>query len=309
MTIENNNDFYNRFKHNKKRNIGLLSEFFSRYMALAAIERREQDMDKAKKLWEKHLSPNSELYKELSLFNALLETSLKNKEIGYSLLRKVQIECQKQNQTKLDQEKISLIEDVRASLKDHAFFEREVPNYKTFASIQTLLNAWRGIGIKGSVADISLLEENILEHILTDKSSNKKLLSEETLGMTQEDVDGITVKIMHEKVNNKFSSLLNDEQKNILNSYIFSSASIESKKGFVCLLKEVKEKSLSYIDNSFDSYDANMRKKLNEIKSLINTKYATVENYNDDLVAFYMSVSKLKEELLSKDEKETQGIL
>ena len=74
------------FRHNKKRNIGLLSEFFSRYIANALVEKRYKDIEKAKNIWTEYVNPKTEIYKELSMFNALYNSSLKNKEICCSLM-------------------------------------------------------------------------------------------------------------------------------------------------------------------------------------------------------------------------------
>ena len=76
------------FKHNKKRNIGLISEFFSRYIAEAFIDERHDDIAKARQLWEKHVHPKSATYTELQVFNALHESNLKSKEIAFSMLEK-----------------------------------------------------------------------------------------------------------------------------------------------------------------------------------------------------------------------------
>ena len=158
------------FKHNKKRNIGLISEFFSRYIAEAFIDERHDDIAKARQLWEKHVHPKSATYTELQVFNALHESNLKSKEIAFSMLEKAKAVCKKQSQLKLDEEKASLINEVSSILGDKSFFDRSVPDYKTFASVQVLMNAWRGTGFKGSISEMAQLEEMILEHILTIKN-------------------------------------------------------------------------------------------------------------------------------------------
>src|SRR3970040_2790098 len=97
------------FKHNKKRNVGLSSEFFSRYIASAFIDGRHNDITIARKIWEKHLHPKSETYKEFVLFNALHESNLKSKEVAYSLLNKAKDICKNQSQEVLDSEKAAII--------------------------------------------------------------------------------------------------------------------------------------------------------------------------------------------------------
>jgi hypothetical protein len=83
-------------KHNKKRNIGLLSEFFSRYIGEAFLDGRHDDIEKAKKIWETHVHPNSESYKELQIFNALHDTNVGSKELALSLFERTRNICKNQ---------------------------------------------------------------------------------------------------------------------------------------------------------------------------------------------------------------------
>ena len=109
------------FKHNKKRNIGLISEFFSRYIAEAFIDERHDDIAKARQLWEKHVHPKSATYTELQVFNALHESNLKSKEIAFSMLEKAKAVCKKQSQLKLDEEKyyVGKSNNVKKRYKEH----------------------------------------------------------------------------------------------------------------------------------------------------------------------------------------------
>jgi len=289
------------FKHNKKRNIGLISEFFSRYIATAFIDGRHGDIEKANRIWQKYISPKTETYKEFVLFNALHDTALKNKQIAHSLLERVKSEVQKQSQEKLDREKSALINEINVSLKDSDFFKRSVSNYRTIASVQLLMNAWRGTGFKGGFADLAVLEESILEHMLQDKV----LITEEMANVSAEDIDSLVVKIMTEKFNRKYSDTLNPEQKEIVRLFAFSGKDSAARTELVSLLSQIQEKTLKVMSSrtlNESSLDRPLRNKLAEIKALMSDggEYGDVTKLTEDAISFYMTISKLREEMESE---------
>ena len=284
------------FRHNKKRNIGLISEFFSRYIAEAFIDERHDDIAKARQLWEKHVHPKSATYTELQVFNALHESNLKSKEIAFSMLEKAKAVCKKQSQLKLDEEKASLINEVSSILGDKSFFDRSVPDYKTFASVQVLMNAWRGTGFKGSISEMAQLEEIILEHILTIKNKSEIDASD----VTTSEVNSLVVKLMTEKFNAKYNGLLNEAQKEIVNLYMLSHSSKENKEHLVSLLENLKVRTLKSLKSPVmtEGLDRILKSKLGEVISLL--EGSDLSNITDETITFYMSVAKLKEEMENK---------
>lgn len=284
------------FKHNKKRNIGLISEFFSRYIAEAFIDDRHEDIAKARKLWEKHVHSKSSTYKELQIFNALHESNLNSKEIAFSMLEKAKSVCKKQSQQKLDEEKAALINEISSVLGDKSFFDRSVPDYKTFASVQVLMNAWRGTGFKGSISDMAQLEEMVLEHILTKKTKPEIDAS----GVTTSEVNSLVVKLMTEKFNAKYNGLLNETQKEIVGLYMLSHDNKDNKDRLVALLEGLKVGTLKALKSPVmtEGLDRILKSKLGEVISLLESSDLT--NVTDETITFYMSVAKLKEEMESK---------
>lgn len=284
------------FKHNKKRNVGLLSEFFSRYISEAFLDGRMNDISMAKKIWDKHVHPKSETYKELQTFNALHESTLQTKEVAFNLISSAKNICQNQKQSSLDYEKDLLIKEINEKLNDKRFFDRNVSDYKTYASVQLLMNAWRGTGFKGGLSDIAQLEESVLNHILKQKNAN--YFDASTL--TNDQVDGLVVKIMTEKFNQKYSNTLNDTQKSIVKYYTLSEKNENQR--LVSLLEILKNDVVCLIKKPIvvNEFESPLRKKLNNVLSLLENEYSNVSAFNDDMITFYMSIAKLKEELETK---------
>ncbi len=281
------------YKHNKKRNIGLISEFFSRYIAEAFIDGRNEDVLRARKLWEKHVHPKSAIYEELHTFNALYESNLKSKELAFSLLERAKIICKNQSQKQLDEEKNNLISEIGLVLGDKKFFERTIPEYKSYASIQVLMNAWRGIGFKGTLSEMVQLEEMILEHVLTPKSQ----LLFDASQITTTEVDNLVIKLMTEKFNAKYNGLLNEAQKQIVNLYMLEHNNQDNQLRLVNLLEKLKTETLKLMKSKviLEALDKNNSNNLDKVITLLEN--SDLNKINDETVTFYMSIAKLKEEM------------
>jgi hypothetical protein len=285
-------------KHNKKRNIGLLSEFFSRYIGEAFLDGRHDDIEKAKKIWETHVHPNSESYKELQIFNALHDTNVGSKELALSLFERTRNICKNQKQNALDKEKEQLINEVNSLLNDKLFFEKNIPDYKSYASIQVLMNAWRGTGFKGNLSELISLEETVLNHVLKNKNNT----SIDASGVTSEQVDNLVLKLMTEKFNAKYSYILNETQKQIINLYTFSERNTSKTKELTVILENLRNSLISTLKKTVivEGYELPLRKKMNDILHLLENDYSNVTNHNDENITFYLSIAKLKEEMESK---------
>lgn len=289
------------YKHNKKRNIGLINEFFSRYIAAAFLDGRYNDIEKANNIWKKYINPRTELYKEYILFNALHEVSLKDRNVAFSLLNKVKSEAKKQSQEQLDQEKKALINEIACTLKDNEFFNRNIKNYRNLAAIQILMNAWRGVGFKGNFSDLAKLEESVIDEMLKEKQEVDK---EELANVSSDDVDSLVVSIMTEKINKKYSNILNEEQTEILRLFVFNNNEQNNHEKLVSLLEKIKISTLKEIKNNTHQFcEQSLFNKLKEIEEMImeDGKYYNTKQISEDSIIFYMTLSKLKEELKSQE--------
>lgn len=283
-------------KHSKKRNVGLVSEFLSRHIAACAVANRTSEMDRAKSLWVKSFAKGTELAKEQALFNALYRTDAKNRDMAVSLLEQVKKHSKTQDAKKLYQEKTIFLEEAKRTIDDPQFFTREVTDYRTCATIQILLNAWREADIV-KLAETIHLEEQVIEHLVNPNKFAP--LDESVLSLNEADINGLVVHVMTEKFNKKYEQSLTDDQKKLINLYVFSKESEQSREALVEVLREVRISTLTYIDyESAHSKDKRVVEKLGKVKGLLEGRYKNIEgNHTDDMITFYMTASKLKEEL------------
>jgi len=277
--------------HNKKRNTGLLYEFLVHTISKSLVDNDKKKSSKALKIIKAHFKPGTELYKEFRLINSIIKTTVSSEAVAASILGEAKSAARTHNIQELDREKSLLIRSINHQLNDEDFYDQHVSEYRTFATLQNLLNDWR---LKSP--DLSRLagyEDQIVRWLTMPKDveSNEQLVSESLPGSGR-----LLMKIMMKKLGEKYDDSLTLEQKSLIKAYAFSAAN-EDNKTVLLKLREIRENLLSSID-SYVSSNLNQEKyltnKLNEVKSQIISEVSTV---NDDVVAEYMLYIKLIDEL------------
>ena len=283
-------------KHNKKRNVGLLNEFFARYMAKAIVEKRFSDVERAKELFSKHFHKGTDLHRELKMFEALRSTNIVSKSVATSLIEQVKSSCKLQSQAKLDLEKSAFLHEVNLYLNDPKFFDQDIPEYRDFATIQVLLNHWRGGLLTENISEAAQLEDKVFVRMISKPVVTER---QDALSMTNKDVDGLVVSLMTEKLNKKFTTELNENQKKILQLYVFSKEDSDTKGRLIDLLEGMRTSALSNIQRAMehDPDAQNVSGKLKSIQTMLQEDYRDTTKLDDKMVTFYMTVSKLEEEL------------
>lgn len=292
--------------HNKKRNSGLLNEFFARYIANALVEQNHAGIEKATNLYRKHFFGKTEISKEWKLFKVLYETNLTSKETARPLIEKVKIACNGIDLTLLESEKTKLVHDINNTLGDKEFFKRAIPDYKLQASIQVLLNSWRDKKLTESISEMAGLEDMVLEHLVRSKvlpEGSSQYLAMDNLTMDKE-IDSLVVNLMSEKFNTRFDKELVAEQRQIISDYAFSSSCDVSRGNLKETLDKVRSKTLTLVESVLnakkigkENLSEHLSKKLMGIKNLLLSEYKDTSKLNDDTITFYLTLVKLEKEL------------
>lgn len=241
--------------HNKKRNVGLVYDFLVQKLTKATIENNEKEIFLIKKIVKEHFHKQSELFKELKLFKQIFNSSFTSTEIASKFLDEIKKEIKTINGSKIETEKTNLIHEINKNLNiDGLFFNQYVENYKEIATVQTLFNYWRG-PILESKLNAFVLEDNLISFLTANKPL--KLQSIDLKENINADAK-LVVKIMHQKFEEKYSSLFDADQKNILNAFIADDKNLLTE-----VLKEAKEKIISQIKNK-----KNYKELLEEVQTL-----------------------------------------
>lgn len=276
--------------HNKKRNAGMLREFFSKYFADCIVNDREDKIRTAKTIWKKYVHEGTEIYKEMTLSKALLETRFDNREVAHKFMTRIADSAKKINKPALELEKTAFIREINNSIGSD-IFKRNIKDYTALASVHVMLSEWVEPGAAEQHA--LHLEDKVLNFLCESKPLQKTDLFKND-GVA---ADALVVNIMHQKLNEKYSSMLTSDQKKILQQFVFA----KNQEGLEETLKNLREETVSLIEHELTKkVSYNDVKELKKIKTLLTEDYKDLSEINDTNIIFYMTVSKLNDDL--KDE-------
>lgn len=285
--------------HNKKRNTALLYEFLIKTISSALVENDKRKSSIALKIIRRYFKSGTELYKEFRIFNALIKTTVSSDSVGTSILKEARAAVESLNHEMLDKEKSLLIRNINHAINDENFYDQPVSEYRMYASIQTLFNEWqKPVG----TADIALLanyENQLREWLISEKKKEDHTIIDETPGTTR-----LLMKIMMKKLNEKYSVSLNNDQREIIKAYAFSTAN-DNQTTIKKKLEEVQGTLLEAIDvyTTQNSNNTFVIDKLQNAKSkILSESFNTVD---DATVSKFMLYSSLQHELTTNEGEES----
>ena len=287
-----------KIKHTKIRNTGLLYEFLIRQITVDVLDDRGET---SVKLIKSFFNENTQLGKELSLYNVLINKKFKDDKKADYFLTEVINHRNKLNNSTLKREKYNLIKSLKENYDLSKFLSSKVKNYKLYASIYKLFEYNNVL----SADDKTESYFNLVEHITT-KNDNIKLNELNKLP-DDEDLRILTYKTLLEKFNAKYTKL-NYPQKSLLRAYINNLSGTNSLKEYILKVRPVIKKELKkYSKNVQDDV---VKIKLKEaIKSIDKfCKVGNSVNIKDSAVVQTMRYMELLKELKKSGNKKQKVI-
>jgi hypothetical protein len=208
-----------KIKHSKFKNTGVLFELLVRQITLEVLNGDKKET--AKTIVREFFAPNTELNKELRLYDILLKEKYSSETKADRLVETVCDAHAKLNQSALSKEKFNLIKEVSAKFDIEQFLSSPITNYKVLASIYKVFESKRESNY--DIKDIFNSKITLIENITSKPSQklqpteDKKLI--ETYKQQDQDLRLLTYKILVETFNKKYTNL-DDSQKNLLKEYI-----------------------------------------------------------------------------------------
>jgi hypothetical protein len=281
--------------HNKKRNTALLYEFLVRTISSALVEGDKKKSSTALRILRRYYKPGTHLYKEFRLFNALVKSTVSSDAVVSSILSEAKAAAAGTDVIALDREKSLLIRSINHMLNDENFYDQPVAEYRLYATIQTLLNEWRKPVGTSDIASLANYENQLKEWLLLEKKKEDYALIDETPGTTR-----LLMKVMMKKLNEKYSATLNEEQREIIKAYAFSTAS-EDQTTVKKKLEEIRENLLESIDQYVEQKkeDKFLANKMQDAKSKILSE--SLDIIDDSVVSKFMLYSTLRHELTTDE--------
>jgi len=277
-------------KHNKKRNVGIIYELLLKHVSSKLVENKKDDAQVALDIIEKRFDKNTELYLEFRLFKALTTATAEDSAIAAAIIQESKAAAKRINSEKLSAEKRHLIHDINYKINESSFYSTPISDYKTFATIQTLINDWQSDD-RADLAKMVMYEGQLIQNLLKTKQSVPELTELKT-----ESTDKLVIKIMTEKLNEKYAGALSTEQKDIIKNYVFAAADGEMTK-FASYLEGIKSNTLNMISELHRTTDNEiLLEKVEEVKNKIIT--LRTDDIQDSTITRFLQVSSLKDELM-----------
>ena len=276
-----------KVKHNKKRNVGLLFAQLSQAVSEAMVEGDVKRANRVLSLIKRHYQPGTELFKEFRLFRAIMVTSVPSDSLATSIMSEAKRASKSIDLKTLTQQKSALIKDINYNLSESNFYSRRVSEYKTYATVQTLLSEWRNESPDVSV--VAKFESELHSHLVKEKTLQN--LEE----LKTSDVNNLVVDIMRKKIEEKFGSHLNESQLALLRDYVFA----DEKSNFLPRLAEVKAEALS----ALVEFEKECQNEiiLSQVPHVRESVAALSEDTADDeTLSRYLTLMKITEELKSE---------
>ena len=257
----------------------------SEYVSAALVEGKNANATKALEIMNKHYASNTEIFKEFRLFRALMVTEVPSSALAASVIAEAKEASRNLDVKKLTQEKSSLIKSINYTLNED-FYSRRVSDYKMYATVQSLLDTWRAD--QRDPAMLIKFEKKLHEHLMLEKNS-PRIESFQT-----PDVDRLILKIMHEKVQEKYGGVLTTEQSDLLRDYVLYSEKNPEKLSIK--LESIKSRTSSILSSYSQECDNSMvSKNITEVTSKVKT--LRTDAPDDSLISQYLTVMKLANEI------------
>ena len=241
-----------KFKHNKKRNTAFVFESLVREMVKSVISEDAKKKETILSTLKKFFNKNTVLYRELQIYNSILEAREMEKDMKEKLIKEARLQHQQINKKEIFTAHSALIKEINTKVTKK-IFNNFVPNYKNLATIYNLLNM--DMSPKRKV----ILENKLIEE-LQHTEAEKKLPS-----------DNLTFQIFIKQYNEKYGNNLLQEQKKLLNTYIVSFADngIEMKLFLNEELGRIKNKLSTSLNSSLAVENKEIKEKLNQTIQLV----------------------------------------
>ena len=203
-----------KLKHSKYKNTGILFEMLVRKLT---SETMTSDKSVTIDIIKKYFGKNTELAKEIKLYNAMLKEQFKSEAKALEYIRSLKEAYKKLNKSTLRRERYNLIKEISNNFKLNQVSKIRVPNYKLLASAYIIFENDEADNPKQMME----CKSNIVDSIITERAQTEKQKDSvlEVFKAQPKDQRLLTYELLIDKFNSKYS-VLDESQKSLLNKYI-----------------------------------------------------------------------------------------
>jgi len=277
-----------KLKHSKYKNTGILFEMLVRKLTSETLtSNKSVTIDIIKKYFGK----NTELAKELQLYNALVKEQFRSEAQGLDYIRTIKNAYTKLNQSILKRQKYNLVKEISEKFVFSDLSKIQINNYKALASIYMLFEYEETDNPKQLLECKNVILDNGL--IVEKKSIVKDPLMESFESQPKE-IRLLTYKLLVDKFNDKYS-ILDESQKQLLNKYITNVNDTTALKEYIQVIIPQIKKQLSEQSKLITDKATKIKvKKLSEMLCTVENMKAIKESHILSLLRYYDLIKELK---------------
>lgn len=276
------------FRHNKKRNVGLVYEFLVRRLGAQMLEQDLTGYKKTFSIVEKYYSPGAPLAKELELFELIRNTRGVSPMVARKVLANAMAGYKRLNRKTGDIKKSNLIKEVNYTFGKEFFSEHRIPEYRLLASICMFLEDV-DVPLSESVAKLQL-EEALVKYMTTAAPVVQPQRE-------QKEVDNLVCAVAAQKFQERYGKALNRDQKRLLEKFMIAEVSgdHEGLAQFVGSERIFLEQELHKLStDKVLREDPVMRESFSVAIEKIRERPPVDETVLEDLMLFYRLVEEFK---------------
>lgn len=272
--------------HSKVKNTGLIFEMLVRQITTESLSGKDsKSVDLIKKYFNK-----TELAKENKLYQTIIQSISLNESKANLVLNTIIELATKLNREKLNKEKYNLIKEIKNNYDISTFFKTNIDNYKTLASIYTLIES--NFIDNPNPSQLISSKSTIIEHICKETPNLDDFIVNELSNLNKGE-RFLVYKLMVENFNKKYNNF-SPLQKFILREYINNINEPDKLKNIINenfqIIKKKLTNNKSFIDNKITSI------KLDEVIKMIDGIMES-KKFNDEHLISLFQYDELNNEM------------
>lgn len=280
------------FKHNKKRNTGLVYEFLVRHLSQSMIDKNAQMYQKTLGVVRKYYGEGSILAEEHELFSVIQNTRGVSENAARRILGEVQRQAGRIDHKRLEIKKSNLIKEINHGFGQNFWDLHRIPEYRLLATIQMVIEAARSNKMLSESVQNIQLEEGLVNYMTSTNKFSPPV-------PPREEIDQLVMAITAKKFQEKYSKHLNKNQQVLLEKYMRFQVDGDEKK-----FGEYLNKRKSDMTETLNRYatmkefvqDPGMMSRMNEAMKKFNSLPIGT---NDEFISEMMLFENLVEEVES----------
>lgn len=276
-----------KLKHSKYKNAGILFEMLVRKLTSETLS---SDKSIAIDIIKKYFGKNTELSKELQLYNSIVKEQFKSEARALDFIKESQRAYSQLNQSLLRRQKYNLVKEISENFKFDSLAKGHINNYKVLASIYMLFEYQDSNNVK----QLTECKNAILDHVLlTEAKKTEKDVVLETFKKQDESERLLTYKLLVDKFNQKYSKL-SESQKRLLNKYIVHINDTDSLREYIKQeIPAIKKQLAEHSKQITDQVTQIKVKKLSEMLCNVETMKVIKESHVLSLLRYFELVDEL----------------